>query len=347
MAHQKVKLAILDDYQGIAAAKFARLASRLDITSYPDTLDTRDEAQRAALIERLQPYTLISSMRERTPFTADIVSTLPNLKYLLNTSSRNRSIDLEACNERGITVTGTTGREAQTSVSSTSQHTWALILGLARNIARDDAAIKNGGWQGSLGVGLPGKTLGVLGLGKLGLETARIGIVAFGLRVKAWSSSLTQESADEKAAALGLPAGSFEVASCKEDLFRTADILSVHYVLSDRSRAIVGAKELAQMKPTALLINSSRGPLIDEAAVLEVLKQGKIRGIALDVFEPEPLPKDSEWRTTKWGQDGRSEVLLTPHMGYGEEETINGWYEEQVANVERWLNGEEVKWRMA
>jgi len=166
------------------------------------------------------------------------------------------------------------------------------------------------------------------------------------MRVIAWSTNLTQEKADEQAQAQGLPSGSFEAVSSKPEFFRRADVVSLHNVLSERSRGIVGKTELDTMKSTALLVNTSRGPLIDEAALLEALNAGQIRGAALDVFDTEPLPVDSPWRTTAWGQDGRSEVILSPHMGYGEEEQLNGWYEELAENLQRWLDGEEVQTRM-
>lgn len=350
----EIHLVILDDYQSIAPSKFSHLSSRISTTSYPDTLDTNDATQKQELIKRLQPYTIISTMRERTPFPADVVSALPNLKLLLTTATRNLALDLDAFAERGVIVTGTTGKGAQQdqaqempSPSSTIQHAWALILGLARNVARDDASVKSGGWQTTLATDLAGKTLALLGLGNLGTAVAKIGVLAFNMKIKAWSSSLTQELADEKAASLGFAPGTFEVVSSKEALFGEADVLSVHYVLSDRSKGIVGEKELAIMKPSALLVNTSRGPLIDQKALLDALKQGKIRGAALDVFDTEPLPLDSEWRTTPWGQEGRSDVLLTPHMGYCEEGIINRWYEEQAENVERWLDEKEVKTRLA
>ncbi|PGH34509.1 glycerate dehydrogenase [[Emmonsia] crescens] len=344
-----LNLAILDDYQNIAPAKFSHLKPHLTtITSFPETLHPKhNHADKVALISRLRPYQIISTMRERTPFPAELISSLPNLKYLLTTGTRNRSIDLQACAQRGILVTGTTGLRtgpvSLPSPSSTTEHTWALILGLARNIARDDAAVKSGGWQGSFAMGLAGKTLGILGLGSLGTATAKIGALAFGMRVIAWSSNLTQDMADEKASAFGLPAGTFEVTSSKLALFREADVLSVHYVLSERSLGIVREEELGVMKPTALLVNTSRGPLIQEKALLKTLKEGRIRGAALDVFDLEPLPRDSEWRSTRWGMEGRSEVLLSPHMGYAEEGIMNIWYEEQAENLERWLNGKEVE----
>jgi lactate dehydrogenase-like 2-hydroxyacid dehydrogenase len=349
----KIHLAILDDYQGIAPAKFSHLApSQIEVTSFPDTLSPSIPEQKDALISRLRPFTIISTMRERTPFPADVIRALPNLKLLLTTGMKNAAIDMAACTERGITVVGAKGigwqqRQGRlnpppppSSLDSTLEHTWALILGLARNIARDDAGVKSGNnWQTSAAMGLRGKTLGVLGLGKLGADTARIGVLAFGMKVLAWSSSLTQEAADEKAKAFGLPRGTFQVASSKEELLQTADVLSIHYVLSERSRDIIGSEELALLKSTGILINTSRGPLVNEQALLSILKQGKIRGAAIDVYDVEPLPADGEWRTTAWGREGRSQVLLSPHMGYVEEGVMERWYEDTVDNVEAWLAG--------
>ena len=332
------KFAILDDYQGIAPPYFAHLESRIDITSFPETLDPRDPAQHDELVQRLLPFDVILAMRERTPFAAKTINALPNLKLLLTTGLRNLSLDLQTFADRGIPVAGTEGRPP--GVNSTVQHTWALILASARNVARDDAAVKRGAWQGSLGMSLSGKKLGLLGLGKLGSQVGKIGIQSFGVNVIAWSANLTQEKADEQALAQGLPAGSFMVSASKEEFFKEADIVSIHNVLSERSRGILGAPELAVMKSSAIVINTSRGPLIDEAAMLEALNKGAIRGVAIDVFDPEPLPLDSPWRTTPWGQDGRSEVLLTPHMGYGEEELLRGWYKEVAENLGRWLDGE-------
>lgn len=339
-----LKFAILDDYQGIAPAHFAHLESRIEIVSFPKTLDPRDPIQHAELIQRLLPFDVILAMRERTPFGAETIAALPNLKLLLTTAMRNLSLDIQACTDRGIPVAGTAGRPP--GVNSTAQHTWALILALARHVARDDAAVKAGAWQGSLGTNLSGRTLAILGLGKLGSEVGKIGVQAFGMNVLAWSTNLTQEKADEQAEAQGLPAGSFEVASSKTEFFARADVLSMHSVLSERSRGIVSHAELATMKPSAMIVNTSRGPLIDESALLQALNAGSIRGAGLDVFDPEPLPLGSPWRTTAWGRDGRSEVVLSPHMGYGEEDLLNGWYREVAENLERWLDGKELVRKM-
>lgn len=342
------RLAILDDYQGIAPQHFVHLTSRIQITSYDNTLNPLDPAQRDALVERLYPYHIISTMRERTPFPRDLITELPNLRFLLTTGTINRAIDLQACAQQGIMVTGTTGGGRQQDMTwfapptSMAQHAWALILGIARGIAKNDAVVKAGGWQESVATGLSGKTLGILGLGNLGAETAKTAVLGFNMKVIAWSTNLSQDIADAQAMKMNLPVGTFRVVWSKEDLFREADVLSVHYVLSSRSEGIVGRKELEMMKPTAFFVNTSRGPLVDENALLDILNEGKIRGAALDVFDVEPLPSESDWRITQWGQDGRSDVLLSPHMGYVEEDIMSHWYEEQAENVARWLDGKEL-----
>lgn len=347
---QRFKLAILDDYADIAPAKFSSLSDRLDIVTFPETLNARSTAGRKALIERLQPFAIISTMRERTAFPREVLTDLPNLKLLCTTGMTNASIDLKTCAERGIVVAGTTGKTnpnpSLPGYSPTSEHTWGLILGLAKGIASNDKAVKEGGWQSGLAFGLAGKTLALLGLGRLGAACAKAAVYGFGMKIAAWSTSLTQDKADELAETAGLPKGTYRVTGSKQELFETGDILSIHYVLSDRSKGIVGEKELGAMKKNALLVNTSRGPLVDEQALLTILKEGRIRGAALDVFDVEPLAMDSEWRTTRWGQDGRSEVLLSPHMGYVEERTMHTWYEETAENVEQWLNVEEVERRI-
>ena len=286
-------------------------------------------------------------MRERTPFPRELVSRLPNLKLLLTTGNRNLALDLPAFQERGIPVVGTMDKAHPGSVGSvsTTEHCVAMILAAARNIAQDDHSVKSGGWQTASAISLHRKTLGTVGLGRLGIAVAKIMYGAFGMRVVAWSPNLTQEAADEKAKAAGFPVEgdqgekTFKVVS-KEELFKTADIVSLHLVLSERSRGSVSAADLNLMKPSAILINTSRGPLVVEEDLLNALERGKIRAAALDVFELEPLPPNSRWRTTKWGEEGRSQVLLTPHMGYVEQTTLEGWYEQQVENIERWAEGE-------
>lgn len=282
------------------------------------------------------------TMRERTPFPKDLISRLPNLKLLLTTGTRNKGLDLDAFKDHGIPVAG-----AVSSGDSTTQHCVALILALARNIVPDDRSVKTGGWQTGVAVRLSGAVLGVIGLGRLGAAVAKIMHTAFGMKVIAWSTNLTQEKADEQATEAGLPVESengektFRAVS-KEELYGKSDVVSVHVVLSDRSRGMITKKELELMKPEALFINTSRGPLVVDKDLQDVLEQGKIRAAAIDTFELEPLPLDSPWRTIKWGQDGRGEVILTPHTGYAEKETLAKWYEEQVANLIRWEKGEQL-----
>jgi lactate dehydrogenase-like 2-hydroxyacid dehydrogenase len=285
-------------------------------------------------------------MRERTPFPGDLIARLPNLKLLLTTGVRNASLDLTALKERNIPVAGAVdaGPARAVGTDSTTQHCVALILAAARNVVPDDASVKSGGWQTSYAAGLSGKVFGTVGLGRLGVTVARIMNLAFGMKIVAWSSNLTQEAADEKAKGAGLPvetAGekTFKVVS-KEELFETADVVSIHLVLSDRSRGIVSSKDLELMKPTSIFVNTSRGPLVVEEDLIAILEKGSIRSAAVDVFNIEPLPLDSKWRTIKWGQDGRSQVLLTPHMGYVEKGTLDAWYQHQVENIKRWENGE-------
>lgn len=290
---------------------------------------------------------VIATMRERTPFPRELISRLPNLKLLLTTGNRNLSLDLQAFMERNIPVVGAMDKAHPGSVGSvsTTEHCIAMILAATRNIAQDDHAVKSGGWQTVPAISLSGKTFGAVGLGRLGIAVAKILHLAFNMRIIAWSPNLTQEAADEKAKAAGFPVENdkgektFKVVS-EEELYRTADVVSLHIVLSDRSRGGITSKQLSWMKPSAIFVNTSRGPLVVEKDLLEILEQGKIRAAAIDVFDLEPLPLDSKWRTTKWGQDGRSRVLLTPHMGYVEQDTLEGWYEQQVENIQRWEKGE-------
>ncbi|KAK1243524.1 hypothetical protein MKX08_001662 [Trichoderma sp. CBMAI-0020] len=355
-------LAIIDDYLSTSKPHFAHIPStRLQITTFNDTINPINEAETARLVDRLKPFEAISAIRERTAFPGSLLRSLPNLKLLLATGTQFEMFDLAAARELGITVVaapglGRTDRIAgiasQPNIKKggshpTTQHTWALIMALARNVAADDAALKTGsGWQNSLAMSLTGKTLGIVGLGRLGAAVARISHLAWGMDVVCWSENLTQEKADRTAAEAGLPSGIFRAVS-KEELFRSADVISLHYVLSTRSRHIVGIKELEQMKSSSILVNTSRGPLIDQAALLETLEKGAIRGVALDVFEIEPLPLYSTWRRANyWGEGGRSRLITTPHMGYADEGLMNAWYAETAENVDRWLGGKEVLHRI-
>lgn len=355
-SQQGHSLAILDDYHEIAKPYFSHIPT-LSITSYPTTLHpTQSQADHDALITRLKPYTIISTMRERTPLPASILNQLPNLRLLLTTGNRNLAIDTSATVANNITYAGTVPptstdpfvRAAKSRSSTTNEHTFALLLALAKNIPADDHNVKtyaHGGWATALITNLAGKTIGLLGLGRLGAQAAIAASLGFGMKVIAWSPNLTQERADEVAKSVGQPEGAFRVVG-KNELFETADVISVHLVLSERSRGTVGKEDLARMKKDALFVNTSRGPLVDEQALLQVLKDGKIGGAAVDVFDVEPLPEDSEWRSTDWGTGGRSRVVLTPHMGYAEKETMHDWYKQQAENVERWLKGEEVVGRI-
>ncbi|KAG5657535.1 hypothetical protein KAF25_006099 [Fusarium avenaceum] len=352
------KVAILDDYQGVADPFFAKLDSaKYEVVSLKDTAlpynhPENSQAGKDALVEKLKPFDVICTMRERTPFPAELIERLPSLKLLLTTAFRNRSLDLDALKARGIPVAGTgekAGAVQKTpGTGSTTQHCITLILALARGVARDDAAVKEGAWQTGLATELSGKTLGILGLGRLGSTVAKILNVALGMKIIAWSTNLTQEAADEKAREAGLPVEDAEgektfKAVSRDELFRNADVVSVHLVLSDRSRGIINAQDLAKMKPTSLFVNTSRGPLVVEKDLLEHLKAGRIRGAAIDVFDLEPLPADSAWRSKNWGRDGSSQVLLTPHMGYVEEDTLKSWYEQQVENIGRWAANEPLQ----
>ncbi|CAG8955732.1 hypothetical protein HYFRA_00010998, partial [Hymenoscyphus fraxineus] len=365
-----IKVAILDDYPNIAPPIFSHLSPKFTFTSFPETLPPYNHpsttpAQKQALIERLKPFPVISCMRERTPFPAELLRELPNLKLLMTTGRRNLGIDGEEARKLGVDVTGTSsGRRAHGSMvervlardggekeggigrksgpDSTTQHTISLILGLAKNLADDNTSIRTGGWQTGLSTGLAGKTLGLVGLGKLGVAVGRIMHLAFGMRVLAWSQNLTQERADEAAYSAGLSVVDEEIGGKtftvvgKEVLFRECDVVSIHVVLSERSRGLITLSDLNLMKTSALFVNTSRGPIVDEDALLSVLEKGRIRGAALDVFDVSPLPRDSRWRTTEWGKDGRARVLLTPHTGYVEEEGMKGWYGEQAVVLGDW-----------
>lgn len=355
-----IRLAVLDDFQNVARTYFAQLEPQFQITVFRDTLlpynhAATPESAKQELVKRLQPFTVISTMRERTPFPRALLEKLPNLKLLLTTGLKNAALDLTAAKELGIHVTGSAGQWTGPNtppanirgLNSTSEHIIALILGFSRRLAIDDLSVKTGGWQTGLPVGLGGKVFGAVGFGRLGVTAARVLYQVFGMRIIAWSTSLTQEAADEKAKAAGLPVEDeegkkvFQVVT-KEELFKQADIVSVHYVLSDRSRGIVDREHLSYMKKSAVFVNTSRAPLVDQQALLDTLQSGAIRGAALDVYELEPLPKDSPWRTQEWGTQGRSEVLLTPHTGYVEEGIIGRFYAEQTEITRRWHKGEEL-----
>jgi len=358
----------LDDYLSLSTPHFSQIpTSKAHITTFTDSLSpyphpSTTNAQRDALAARLKPFTVLCTMRERTPFPDELFQRLPNLKLLLCTGTQFNTFDIKAAKEQGITIAtvhgcGRSDRPKTQPLSKTNitkgaahpttQHTWAMILALARNVSADDRAMRQGGWQTGCAMGLTGKVLGIVGLGRLGVAVARIGVLAWGMRIICWSENLTQAKADSMAQSVrlstkGEDGGKIFKSVEKEELFKDSDVLSLHYQLSERSKGIVGEKELGLMKKSALLINTSRGPLIDEVALLKAVGRGQIRGVALDTFEIEPLPADSLWRSPKWGTEGTSHVLTTPHMGYMDEENMNNFYAEQAEQLERWLDGKEL-----
>lgn len=311
--NQPLNVAVLDDYQNVALsfADWSQLGERAVVTVFNDHISNPE-----ALIARLAPFDVLCVMRERTPLPRAIIERLPQLKLIVSTGRRNASIDVAVAAERGVPV-------ANTGYSSapTIELTWALILASLRHVASENAALRAGGWQRAIGGDLRGATLGVLGLGNIGAEVSRIGL-AFGMNVIAWSQNLTQEKASAAGARL----------VSKEDLFRQADILTIHLVLSARSRGLVGAAELALMKPTARLINTSRGPIVDEAALIAALAARNIAGAAVDVFDQEPLGLDHPFRSME-------NVLATPHIGYVSEDVYRKFYGDTVAAVRAFLDG--------
>jgi len=309
------KLAILDDYEHAAAiADWAPLAGDVETTVFHDHLG--DEAAVAA---RLRDFEIVCIMRERTPFPRTLLERLPRLEHLLTSGMRNASIDLGAARERGVVVTGT-----PILPYPAAEHAWALILGLAKRIPADDRNVRAGLWGTAANVGLNGKVLGIVGLGKLGAQVARVGL-AFGMRAIAWSPNLT----DARCAEVGVALAS------KAALFREADFVTIHLVLSERSRGLVAAAELALMKPTAYLVNTSRGPIVEERALVAALERGAIAGAGLDVYDVEPLPRDHPLRSMP-------NTVLTPHQGYVTVENYRLFFATAVTNVRAWLDGRVV-----
>ncbi|MFO0578776.1 MAG: D-2-hydroxyacid dehydrogenase family protein [Polyangia bacterium] len=307
------RLALLDDYQGVALrfGPFETLPEGLQVTVFRDTLSDLD-----ALVERLRPFDAILLMRERTPFPRRLIERLPALRLLITTGARNRSIDVAACIERGITCCGTPGHG-----DPTAELTFGLILSLLRDLPGQQQALRDGRWQTRVGLGLEGLTLGVIGVGKLGSRVARIG-AAFGLRVLGWSPNLTPEAA--------AAAGALRVD--KQTLLRESDVVTLHLVLSERSRHTLAAADLALMKPSAFLINTSRGPLVDQEALLAALLAGRIAGAALDVYDEEPLPAGHPLLAAP-------NTLLTPHLGYVTEQNYRAYFSGAVAAVHAYLAG--------
>jgi phosphoglycerate dehydrogenase-like enzyme len=270
--------------------------------------------------QRLHIYECVVLMRERTPFPASLLAKLPNLKLIVTAGLRNAAIDVTAATERKVQVCGT-----DMLPYPTAELTWGLILALVRHIPAEDRAVRAGRWQTTLGIGLKGKTLGLLGLGRLGGQVARIG-QAFGMTVIAWSQNLTPERAAEAGAGL----------VGKDELFARADVISIHVVLSPRSRGLVGAREIGLMKPNAFLVNTSRGPVVDEGALLAALRERRIAGAGLDVFEPEPVAKNHPVLAL-------DNVVITPHLGYVTEEGYRLLYGQAVENIRAFLDGKPLR----
>ncbi len=324
-----MRVAILDDYQQVALASTdwsaVRALAGIDVF-------TEHIARTEALVRALEPYDVIVAMRERTFFDASRLSQLPRLKLLVTTGMMNASIDSDAAAARGITVCGTGG-----SATSTAELTWGLILAVARHIPFEDQRMKlagqaggaalsgRGGWQHTIGTGLDGKRLGLVGLGRQGQQVARIGR-AFGMKLTAWSQNLDPDQAKKVHAK----------AVSKQKLFSSADIVTVHYKLSERSTGLVGAAELALMKPSAYLVNTSRGPIVDGAALLAALRSGSIAGAALDVYDVEPLPLSDPLRTAP-------RVVLTPHLGYVTDDAYRVFYGEAAEDIVAFAQGTPVR----
>ncbi|MDP6716217.1 MAG: D-2-hydroxyacid dehydrogenase family protein [SAR202 cluster bacterium] len=311
------KIAVLDDYQSVAleTADWSRLGPDAQVDVFQDHL-----ADEADLAERLNDYEIVVGMRERTPFQRSLLERLPNLRLLITTGMGNASFDMNAAADLGITVCGTGGLPYPTA-----ELTWALILALFRKVPDEDRATREGSWQVSLGEGLQGKTLGMMGLGRLGSQVATVGN-AFGMNVIAWSQNLAQERASEFNAKL----------VTKQELLSQSDVMSIHLVLSARSRGLIGAEDLALMKPSSYLVNTSRGPIVDEAALVDALRNNTIAGAGLDVFDIEPLPLDHPLRNLP-------NTVLTPHVGYVTVETYRIFYGDAVENITSFMDGAAVR----
>lgn len=312
-----VRVAILDDYQNVALpmTDWSVLPEDVEVQIFQDHLKDQD-----SLVGRLQDFAIVMAMRERTPFPRSLFARLPNLKLLTTTGMRNAAIDMQAATDHGVVVCGTGGVGYPTA-----ELTWGLILSLVRHIHREDRATRGGRWQISMGVDLNGKTLGVIGLGNLGSQVATVG-KAFQMNVIAWSQNLTAERATSLGARL----------VSKDELLAQADVVSIHLVLSERTRGLLGARELGLMKPTAYLINTSRGPIVDEKALVEALQSKRIAGAGLDVFDEEPLPLDHSLRHLE-------NTVITPHIGYVTEDTYKIFFAQTVENIKAFLDGTPIR----
>lgn len=312
-----LRVAVLDDYQQVAAelGPWASVPVPVELDAIETHLDERD-----AIADRLAGAQVVVAMRERTPIDAALLDLLPELRLIVTTGPFNAAIDVAAAADRGVIVCGTGG-----ALAPTSELTWALILALARRVPAEDQAVRHGGWQHTVGIDLAGRTLGLVGLGRIGRLVARVGL-AFDMEVQAWSRNLDPEVA----ARHGVRAVE------RDELFGSSDVVSIHLVLSETSRGLVGARELAMMKRTALLVNTSRGPIVDEAALIDALRRGEIAGAGLDVFDREPLPVDHPLRSLP-------NTVLTPHIGYVTDGLYELFYREIVEDVIAWVEGAPIR----
>lgn len=308
-----MRVAILDDYQNkaLASADWSLISDQTEIKVFTDHLFNED-----LIVKRLEDFEIICAMRERTPFTSSLIKRLPKLKLIISSGMRNRGIDIEAAKNNNIVVCGT-----KSVGKPTAELAWGLILALARKIAAEDMNVRAGGWQESIGEGLIGKTLGIAGLGNLGSRMAKIA-KAFDMNVIAWSQNLTQERCEE----LGVKFVD------KEGLLLNSDFLTIHLILSERTRGIFSADDLSCMKSTAYIINTARGPIVDEDALINALKNKTIAGAGIDVFSVEPLPADHPFRHLQ-------NTVVTPHLGYVEEENYGAYFSGYVEAIDAFLKG--------
>ncbi|MFJ7900494.1 D-2-hydroxyacid dehydrogenase family protein [Streptomyces sp. NPDC096198] len=315
----RLRCAVLDDFQQVATtvADWSPVADRVEVVSFAEHFAGED-----ALAEALAGFDIVVTLRERVAFPASVLARLPRLKLLIASGMRNSVIDYAAAKAGGVTVCGTAS-----SSTPPVELTWALLLGLARGIVPESNSLRDGGpWQSTVGADLHGRRLGLLGLGKIGGRVARVGL-AFGMEVSAWSRHLTRERADE----VGV-----ERAASLDELLMSSDFVSVHLALGDRSRGLLGARELALLKPTAYLVNTSRAAIVDQDALLEALHAGRIAGAGVDVFDLEPLPAGHPMRTAP-------RLLATPHLGYVSRANYATYYGEAVEDIRAYLAGEPVR----
>ena len=312
-----MRVAVLDDYQGVAAgmADWASLGADCHVAFFRDHL-----ADSQALARRLADCEVVVAMRERTPFARALLERLPRLRLLVTTGMRNRSIDVAAARARGIVVCGTPG-----AAGTTGELAWGLILSLLRRIPQEDRALREGNWQTTLGLGLGRKTLGVIGLGTIGSQVAKVG-AAFDMRVIAWSQNLDAERAGR--------VGAQRVE--RDELLRSADVVTIHLVLSERTRGLIGARELALMKPGAFLVNTSRGPIVDENALAAALANGTIAGAGIDVYDTEPIARDHPLLSAP-------NTVLTPHLGYVTRESYQAYFGGAVEDIAAWRRGTPIR----